>query len=578
MRSPLARLKRRPPARRGTPEAGFFSTPQALLDHPKPGEVVARGPLHIQGWALFPGSSVARVEVRVTPSPPAGERARLAMERPDVAAVSDHPDAPIAGFEHKVDLSELPAGTSRASVAATAHALDGRELELAPVEFTVGAAPEADGDGGDDVAELRRRAGAAAARVAREPRSGEHRVLVFSHELNYGGAPLYLFEILRRLAREPDLEFELVSMNDGPLRGEFEALGIPVHVTDPFAVTSAARYEGHMGELLAWLAPREFDAAFVNTLGSFAGVDLAGRLGIPAVWAVHESFPPSMFWFTAYPPGTLDPYVRGRGKRALRDAAALVFGADATRRLFTTDAPADRCVVLPYGLEVEEIDAARRSRERAALRAERGIEPDERLVLCLGTVEPRKSQAMLTQAFAQVAGRHPRARLALVGASEHAYCADYRAALREYVRAAGLADRVAIEPVSNDPYGWHAIADVLACASDVESMPRVILEAMAFGTPVLSTRVFGVPELIDDGHTGYLCDTRDMGDMVRGLDRVLGAEEGELSAVARAASDHVRARHETAAFDAGLGALLRGLAANPRALPGDLLGRSAATV
>jgi glycosyltransferase involved in cell wall biosynthesis len=309
----------------------------------------------------------------------------------------------------------------------------------------------------------------------------------------------------------------------------------------------------------------------VNTLGSFAGGDLAARLGVPAVWTVHESFPLPMFWHAAYGPGTLHAYARARGEQALAGAAAAVFEAEATRRLFLQDTAPDRGVTLPYSVELDAIAAARVSLDREELRRGLGIDPDAQVVLCLGSIEPRKSQAMLASAFAQVAARHPSAQLMLVGETRDAYCADYRAALHEYVRRAGLQDRVRIEPVTDDPYSWHAVADLLVCASDVESLPRVILEAMAFGTPVLSTRVFGVPELIEDGRTGYLCDLRDVADLAAGLDRALAASPGERSAIARSASEHVQARHDPAAYAAQMATLLQGLIADPEALPADLL-------
>jgi glycosyltransferase involved in cell wall biosynthesis len=226
-------------------------------------------------------------------------------------------------------------------------------------------------------------------------------------------------------------------------------------------------------------------------------------------------------------------------------------------------------VAIPYGIEVEDME---RAPDRSAARALLGVDPDAQLVLCLGSIEARKSQAMLAAAFAEIAERHPRAQLALVGATDDAYCADYRAGLHEFVRRAGLEERVRIEPVTADPYSWHAAADVLACASDIESLPRVIVEAMVFGTPVLSTRVFGAPELIDDGRTGYLCEMRDMGSLADGLQRVLSAPANELAGVTRAAAQHARTRHDPIAYAATMARLLRGIAVDPRALPRDVLG------
>jgi glycosyltransferase involved in cell wall biosynthesis len=71
---------------------------------------------------------------------------------------------------------------------------------------------------------------------------------------------------------------------------------------------------------------------------------------------------------------------------------------------------------------------------------------------------------------------------------------------------------------------------------------------MAFGVPVVSTRVFGVPELIDDGVTGYLCDTRDAGGLERTLDRALAAGPEERDRITRDAAARVAVRHEPSAY------------------------------
>jgi D-inositol-3-phosphate glycosyltransferase len=560
----------RPSARDGAPPSRFFRRARGFVDFPHPGTELPRGPVHVGGWCLFPGATVARVEVRLNDGP--RQLARLALERSDIASFTGHPDAPICAFEFKADLMELAEGAAEARIEATAYATDGRTLALDPVVFAVGAAepPFRDLDGA--TARLRARSVLPVRRPsAGATRAGGLRLLAFTHMLVHGGASLYLLELIRRLARDPGFSCELVTLSDGPLREQFEEIGVPVHVTDGFPVTSVERYEGHLAELVGWAAPREFDCVLVNTLGSFAAGDLAGRLGIPALWSVHESFTLPMFWHAAYPPGALHPYVRAQAEQALRSAGAVVFPAEATRRLFLPNADPERLLTLPYGLEFDSIDAARRAVSREQARQRLGIDPDARVVLSLGSIEPRKSQVMLAAAFAQIAARHPRVQLALVGETTDAYCAGYREALHAYVERAGLGAQVRIEPVTDDPYSWHAVADVVVCASDVESLPRSITEAMSFGTPVLSTRVFGVPELIEDGVTGYLCAMRDLADLAAGLDRVLGASDAERAVITQAAEQRVRGRHDPAAYAAQIRALLDGLAADSEALPGDLL-------
>jgi glycosyltransferase involved in cell wall biosynthesis len=557
---------------REAPPARFFRRPRGYIDWPKPGATLPRAPVHLVGWCLFPESSVARVEVSVDGRPP--ERARLAMERPDIESYTHHPDAPISAFEHKLDLADLPPDSRTVRIEAKAHSIDGRSLPIDPVELALTPATESRPADTAAAAQLRVRS----TRPLRHPRPNTPgvRLLAYAHMLVHGGGSLYLLELLRRLNDEPGFSCEVATLADGPLRHELEDLGIPVHVTDGFPVTSIERYEGHMAELVAWAAAGGFNALLANTLASFPGADLATRMQIPCVWAVHESFPLPMFWHTSYPAGTLHPYARGRGEQALREAAAVVFEAEATRRLFLADADPQRLVTIPYGIELGAVDAAGAHRRRTDLRRGLGIPEDARVLLCLGSIEPRKSQAMLATAFAQVAGAHPDAQLVLVGETDHEYSAQYTHALHEYIRRAGLTGRVRVEPVTDDPYSWHAVADLLVCASDVESLPRVILEAMAFGTPVLSTDVFGVPELIEHGRTGYLCAMRDTGDLARALERVLSAPEEELDAVAQAASVRVRERHDPARYAHQLARLVEGLVASPHALPGDLLGRQPA--
>jgi D-inositol-3-phosphate glycosyltransferase len=549
------------------PPLGFFRRPRGYIDYPDPKDdpELPRGPVHILGWCLFPGATVARVEISVNGAPE--ERARLGMERGDIPARTSHPAAPISGFEHKCDLTALPAAVTSVRIEAIAHATDGRTLRMDPVELRVAPLrPVIRDEDARAAAEQRARSRRALRpRPAARP-DGPQRLLVFTHVLTHGGASLYLLELLKRLTRDHGFECEVVSMADGPLREPLEQAGIAVHLTDGFPVRTALRYEGHVAELVAWASAGGFDAVLVNTLGAFAGGDAADRLGVPAVWAVHESFPLPMFWHSAYAPGALHPHARVRAEQAFARAAAVVFPAEATRRLFLDDADPDRLLTIPYGIELDAIDAAAR-------REPTDSERDAQTILCLGSIEARKSQTMLAEAFAQIAGRHPRAQLVLVGATDDAYCADYRAALKQYVKRAKLERRIRIVPTTPDPYAWHMQADVVVCASDVESLPRSVVEAMVFGRPVLSTKVFGVPELIEDGRTGYLCETRDVADLAAGLDRVLSAPAQEIDGITQAAARHARARHDPRRYAATMATLLRDATSRPTALPRVARGR-----
>ncbi len=527
--------------RHARPQSGYYDVPRGDINVPADGSVVEGDVVQVLGWCLFPGSTVARVEVAAGGAPV--QRARLGMPRPDVAAACPHPSAPACGFEQMV---HVPPGATELTVSARAWSADGRRLDIEPITFSTSTpAPFAE----HSRAHVLR---ARASRFARSPHAvPEHdglRMLVFTHQLPYGGASLYLLEVLRRFARRPGFECSVVTLEDGPLRAHLEALGIAVHVSDPWPVTSLGRYESSVAALMAWAAHQHFDVVLANTLFAFQGADVAERLGIPVIWAVHESFDLPLFLSTAFAPGTLDPYVPTRMAQTLEDAGAIVFEAEATRRLFLPYADPDRLITMPYGIELGAIAAARSARRRADARRALGLRDDAHVLLCLGTVEPRKGQATLVEAFASLADRFPDAVLALVGEIDAPWCSDYARGIHELVARHGLETRVRVLPVVSDPYPLHLAADLHVCASDVESLPRSVLEAMAFEVPVVSTRVYGVPEVIEDGVSGYLCDTRDAAGMAAALDRALSASPGELERIAAAAAATVGSRHEPASY------------------------------
>jgi D-inositol-3-phosphate glycosyltransferase len=158
----------------------------------------------------------------------------------------------------------------------------------------------------------------------------------------------------------------------------------------------------------------------------------------------------------------------------------------------------------------------------------------------VGSIEPRKAQVPLAEAFDLVAEQHPQARLVFVGGK----AGDPNTiALESWIARSSLAERVGLVPVTPNVGEWYGMADLLVCASDVESLPRTVLEAMAWETPVLATSVFGLPELIDDGQTGWLCEPRDTLALATALSRTLDAPRATRARIARDARGLVERRH-----------------------------------
>ena len=550
-----------------------------LLDLPPEGEEVEPGIVRVVGWALTEPAPVERVQVVVN-----GHDfglARLGIERMDVARHHRVPHALVSGFEHLIDLGEVPDLGDTATVEIRATIGTVSEAVLATRTYRiqpstpVSTEPSQRGRRVTDAERsplVRSRTDRllAGASVGDE---GELNLVAFTHDMGYGGGQLWLSELLYQAGAGRAFECTVVASKEGPLVDDLEAMGIEIYITPDAPVNDLQWYEARVGELGVWIRDRGHNAALVNSFGSFFGADVAVRLGLPTVWAIHESYTPSVIWSVAFPPDYVPPEVRAAFDRALRQAHAVVFEAEATRQQYAEATGAGRSLVVPYGVDLASIERYKKDHSREAARRALGIPENCKVLLVMGTTEPRKEQTMLAEAFAQVSGDCDEAILVLVGDTG----TPYAAALKAFIRQAGIQAQARVVPVTEDTYQWYRAADVLVCASDVESLPRSVLEAMGFEVPVLATSVFGLPELLTDGETGFLFEPRDLAAAAHALERILTANGEQLARVGAAGHRLVTERHDSKGYASDILRLVEGLRRTPEALPSSILTSGTAT-
>jgi glycosyltransferase involved in cell wall biosynthesis len=122
--------------------------------------------------------------------------------------------------------------------------------------------------------------------------------------------------------------------------------------------------------------------------------------------------------------------------------------------------------------------------------------------------------------------------------------AAYEREVHARVAALGLGDRIRFTGPRDDVPALMAGMDVLLCTSSHESFGRVLIEAMAVGTPVVATPAGGIPDVIDDGRTGLLAHDAD--GLASAVQRLL--DDPSLAArLAAAAQEEVRQRFDAAA-------------------------------
>jgi glycosyltransferase involved in cell wall biosynthesis len=151
---------------------------------------------------------------------------------------------------------------------------------------------------------------------------------------------------------------------------------------------------------------------------------------------------------------------------------------------------------------------------------------DGPVVACVGRIEPRKGVLDFANAAAAIRAGSPHARVIVIGGNP-------LGADPGYVAAVQTAREVEHYGWVDDAAGLMRNVDVLVAPSHQEPFGTVVAEAMAAGTPVVATRVGGLPEVVEDGVSGRLVEPGDSPALAAAVLDVLARRE-QMGAAARA--------------------------------------------
>ncbi len=180
----------------------------------------------------------------------------------------------------------------------------------------------------------------------------------------------------------------------------------------------------------------------------------------------------------------------------------------------------------PNGVDTEMFRPG--PRPTAGIREALDIPAEARIVGFLGRLSPEKGPEVFLRAALLAHARLPDTRFVFVGDGPLA------PTLRQSIAVMGLGERVHLAGLRRDVADVLHDIDVLVSSSHSEAMPLAVMEAMASGVPVVATRVGGIPDMIDQGESGWLVAPNDFDDIATRLQQILGTP-GELERMSRAA-------------------------------------------
>jgi glycosyltransferase involved in cell wall biosynthesis len=169
--------------------------------------------------------------------------------------------------------------------------------------------------------------------------------------------------------------------------------------------------------------------------------------------------------------------------------------------------------IIPNGVDVERFRPPEPG-ERTAARAALGIDDDRTVAVFIGHEFERKGVPIAMEALVSARG----VTLLVVGGSP-----DMIRRAQGQARHAGVGERVVFVGTHGDPVPFLWASDLLVLPSAYEANALVVLEALACGLPVVSTRVGFAPDIVVDGENGFLVD-RDAASLGGRLEQLAGRE------------------------------------------------------
>lgn len=372
----------------------------------------------------------------------------------------------------------------------------------------------------------------------RSAAAGGAAITLVSHELSRTGAPKLALDVARSMV-SAGAKVNLISLVDGPLRGDFERIGIPVKVLrrQPLRQTASGQLLIKLARLIGRLDRRgALRAAAVRTLNvlrmlmlyphirdrvlinSFASWPIAlqiiqFRRRARISWYIHESYDPDL---AMRAPAARQIFQ----KTSKQPNVNFLFGSDGTRRVWASYGY-DGQVRYWSGLSSNVTNEKIAPHVDAAPSARRS----SRMVLTVGAGTPRKGTPTLIEAFAygrSVGLIDDDVELVVVGCpppSWHGLTRDllvrtHRADLRGKVRLVGIVE-------AGDLERYYTEASVYVQSSTMECLPLALLDAMAHGLPIVSTDVDGCTEAIVDGVCGLTVPPRDIHHLAEAIGRAL---------------------------------------------------------
>lgn len=166
--------------------------------------------------------------------------------------------------------------------------------------------------------------------------------------------------------------------------------------------------------------------------------------------------------------------------------------------------------------------------------------PVENKLVCVGRLCPEKAQLLLLQAIKKLKDKNISCHLTLVGDG------DLRGEIEDLADKLGIKEQITITGWVNSEEVKQYILEskIMVLPSFAEGLPVVIMESFALARPVISTSIAGIPELVVNGESGWLCIPGDIDSLTSAIALALTSPMETLEEMGKKAKEKVMENHD----------------------------------
>lgn len=351
------------------------------------------------------------------------------------------------------------------------------------------------------------------------------KALLVTHNLHPEGATKSLYELAVGLQHGGRVHPTVFSPVSGIGESWYREAGIDIYVEslpnyldEPQGWRSSAAYEATIALIRAILEKKRPDIVIANTLNSFYAIDAATRADIPSVWIIQESYSRKQMR------QAIQQFSLPHCEKAFCEAYRVVFVSNNTMQLYWRYNSRHNFVVVHNGLDACDIDRyiTRVSNDKAAhiVQAPTG----KKILTTVGAICDRKDQLTLAKAVKVLRRKRNDFCCYMVGLRQ-GY--EYFNGVKRFIEENELEKVVKLISETKDVYPYYRASDIFILTSHFEASNRAILEAEAFGLPIITTRCSGIFEQVR-GDNALFFNASNSGELARHIARLLDDDEDRL--------------------------------------------------